>query len=133
MLFLQILVHLVKWNFLLVFKIIEHHHQQQCLQFNFDRFFIVWGFFFNGVIRFLIYSSRGSRRRSGSGWLVNFHINIFIICVVTKWNWKRECKNISSHVRSPSVLFAKFVNLIYSVGHNGTRIFFNVEMMIFGW
>ena len=41
MLLLNILGHLVKWHydfFILVFQIIEHHYQQQYLQFNSDCF-----------------------------------------------------------------------------------------------
>ena len=38
---------------------------------------------------------------------------------MTLFNLDRDCKNISSHARSLSVLFDKFVNSVNYVGHNG--------------
>ena len=112
------------WLFFLVFQIIEHHCQHQHFKLNIDRFSIFWIFFFNGVIRFVIYTISASIWHIVIGWRVNCHINVFITCVVTKWNKDRECKNISIHVSLPSILFAKFVNSADSVGHNGTSNIF---------
>ena len=39
-----------------------------------------------------MYSSSGSRQHSVSGWWVKCHINIFVICFVTKWNWNIDFK-----------------------------------------
>ena len=71
-------------------------------------FWMFWWFFFNGVSRFLVYSSSGSSRHIDSVWWVKCHINFFIICILKKWNWNRDCNNISSQVRALSILFAKF-------------------------
>ena len=112
---------LVKWHcdyFFFVVKMIKNHHQQKRLQIILVVFWIIWRLFFYGVSRFLMYTSSDSRRQSVIGWFIKCHINIFIICVVTEWNLNRDCKNISRHVRLISVLFAKFVNLADSVGHN---------------
>ena len=81
-------------------------------------------FSFNGVSRFLMYIINGIRRHSNSVWWVKCHINAVISCVVTLWNWDRDCNNISSRVRLISVLFSKFANLANSVDHNGTIFFF---------
>ena len=106
------------WLFSLVFQMIERHHQQQNFQLNFDCFLIIWIFSFNAVSSFLIYSISVSRQHIVSAWWVNFHINVFIICVLTKLILKRECKNVRIHVRSLSTLFAKFVISANSVSHN---------------
>ena len=105
------------WLFFFVFQIIEHHLQQQRLQLNFDHFWIIWELFFNAFSRFLMYCSSNSRQFSVSGLLVKFHINVFIISIVKKLNWDRDCNNNSRNARSLSVLFAKSVNSDYSVGH----------------
>ena len=106
------------WLFFFVFQIIEHHRQQQRLQLNFDHFWIIWGLFFNAFSRFLVYIISFSRQHSVVRLLVNCRINVFIICVVNKWNWNRDCKKISIHARSLSILLAKFVNSADYVSHN---------------
>ena len=120
-LFLQMLGHIVKWQcdyFFFVFQMIENHHQKKLLKLKFDHFWIIWRPFFNSVSRFLMYISSGSRQHSVIGLWAKFHINVFIICVVTKLNWTGDCRNIISHVRSLYILFVKFVNLNNSVSHN---------------
>ena len=74
------------------------------------------------------------RQNSVSGCWVNCHINVYIICVVKKWNWNRDCKKISSYVRSLSVMFANFWKSANSSSHNKISNIFlpNIENMLFG-
>ena len=135
-LFLLIIGQLVIWHFdyfFFLFQIIDHHHQQQGLQLNFVSFWIISRLFFYGVTRFHMYIGSGSTQHRVSGWWVKCHVNVFIICVVTNWNWNRDCKNISSNIRSLSVMFANLSNLANSIGHNDVRFFPCVEIMWFGW
>ena len=79
--------------------------------------------------------SRVHNQHSVGRLLFNCRINVFIICVVNKWNWNRDCKKISIHARSLSILLAKFVNSADYVSHNEISNIFlpNVEIMRFGW
>ena len=136
MLFLEISGHLEKWHcnyFLLVFQIIEYLNQQKRLYLNFDCFWIISRLFFHGITRFHMYIGSRSTHHRVSGFWVKCHVNIFIICVVTNWNWNRDCKNISSNIRSLSVMFSNLSNLSNSIGHNEIRFFPCVEIMWFGW
>ena len=74
-------------------------------------FWTVWRLFFSCVSRFLVYSSSGSRWCCDSRWLVKCRINLFLIFVLKKLNWYRDCKNIINHARSLSFLFSKFVHI----------------------
>ena len=126
---------LTLWFFCLCFKLLSIIFNSNVCYWILIILRIIWRLFFNAVSRFLMYSRSVSRQHSVSGLWVKCHINVFIIYVVTKWNWNRDCKNIRSHVRSLSVLFAKFLNSADSISHNkiGYSILPNVVIMIFGW
>ena len=92
--FLQMIGWLVKLKceyFPVVIQTIEHHHQHQSLQFKFDHFLFCLQIFFNGISRFIMYSSSCSEFHNVSGWWVKCHINVVILCVLKLLNWDRLC------------------------------------------
>ena len=115
------------WLFILVFKIIEHHQQQQRLQLDYDSFLVFLRIIFQWCLQglsctatviiadlVLVYGEL-----SVVSMFYRFCCDTLKFFVVRLWSWDRYCKRISSNGGSISVMFSKFVTSDDSVGHNG--------------